>query len=382
MPGRADDEGRAVTLARRLRATGIGAPTDATITFARALAAVDRGDRGTVYWAARATLVNRPDDVEAFDVAFAGWWDGDDAGGLPDDAPDDGARPAGAHGGTVRVDRAAAGDVGLAGDATPGRGIRLATYDAGERAHASALMRRLRDAGEPRRSPRRRPARRGSRPDLRATVRAAARTGGEPIEQPRRRRLPRPRRVVLLLDVSRSMEPYARSLLRFVHAAVAGRRHVEAFAMGTRLTHLTRELATRDPARALARATERVDDWSGGTRLGACLRRFNDEWGIRGMARGSIVIVMSDGWERGDPTELGAQVARVHRVAHSVIWVNPVAAAPGYVPLARGLGAAMPHVDHLVAGHSGEALERLLGIMGDVTTDRTATGGTRARAAG
>lgn len=173
----------------------------------------------------------------------------------------------------------------------------------------------------------------------------------------------RPRRVVLLADISGSMEPYSRALLRFAHAAVAGGTRVEAFTLGTRLTRVTKELSSRDPDAALARASLAVADWSGGTRLGASLRRFNDDWGVRGLARGAVVVILSDGWDRGDPEELRTEMARLHRVAHRVVWVNPLKASPGYQPLAQGMAAALPEVDDFVEGHSLESLEELARIV-------------------
>ena len=155
------------------------------------------------------------------------------------------------------------------------------------------------------------------------------------------------------------MEPYSRSLLRFVHAAASGRTRVEVFALGTRLTRLTRELSTRDPDAALERVADAVEDWAGGTRLGDMLAEFNDHWGVRGMARGAVVVILSDGWDRGDPDQLAEQMHRLSRVAHRVIWVNPLKATPGYEPLARGMAAALPHVDRFVEGHSLAALENL-----------------------
>jgi uncharacterized protein with von Willebrand factor type A (vWA) domain len=159
------------------------------------------------------------------------------------------------------------------------------------------------------------------------------------------------------------MEPYARALVRFVQAAVAGRTRVEAFTIATRLTRITRELTTRDPDEALTRAGRSVADWSGGTRLGEAMQTFNDRWGVRGMARGAVVVILSDGWDRGDPELLGAEMERLHRGAHRVVWVNPLKATPGYAPLAAGMAAALPHVDELVTGHNLESLEALVEVI-------------------
>ena len=159
------------------------------------------------------------------------------------------------------------------------------------------------------------------------------------------------------------MDAYARQLLRLVHIAVAGGGKVEAFALGTRLTRLTRELAARDPDRAMTRASHVVPDWSGGTRLGEAMRAFNDRYGIRGIARGAVVVILSDGLDRGDPDELGCEMARIKRVAYRVIWANPLKASPGYEPLARGMRAAIRHVDAFVPAHSVEALVDLAGSI-------------------
>jgi uncharacterized protein with von Willebrand factor type A (vWA) domain len=159
------------------------------------------------------------------------------------------------------------------------------------------------------------------------------------------------------------MEPYARALVRYVYAGVAGRQRVEAFALGTRLTRITRELSSRDPDKALRLTGERVHDWSGGTRLGETLRLFNNEWGIRGMARGAIVVILSDGWDRGEPEVLTEQMQRLQRAAFRLIWVNPLKVTPGYAPLARGMAAALPYVDEFVEGHSLEALEQLTKVI-------------------
>ncbi|MHB1536858.1 MAG: vWA domain-containing protein, partial [Acidimicrobiales bacterium] len=162
-----------------------------------------------------------------------------------------------------------------------------------------------------------------------------------------------------------SMEPYARALLRFAHASVSARRSgaVEVFTLGTRLTRVTRELSQRDPDAALARTAHTVADWSGGTRLGEGLRQFNDRWGIRGLARGAVVVVLSDGWDRGEPDTLGEEMARLARVAHRVVWVNPLKSSAGYAPLARGMAAALPHVDQFVEGHSLSALVAVVAVI-------------------
>ncbi|MDQ1466690.1 MAG: uncharacterized protein QOH10_1105, partial [Actinomycetota bacterium] len=242
----------------------------------------------------------------------------------------------------------------------------FAAYSPSEFDEARRLMADLRLAAAFRRSRRLRPTHRlAGRPDLRRTVRAALRTGGEPIHRPSRERGERSRRLVLLLDVSGSMEPYARAFVRFLHAAVIGRTRVEAFALGTRLTRVTRELADRDPDAAIAAAARRVADWSGGTRLGACLREFNDTWGLRGMARGATVVILSDGWDRGSPEALAEQMMRLRRVAHSIVWVNPLKASPGYAPLAQGMAAALPYVDEFVEGHSLAALETLVAVVAE-----------------
>ena len=167
------------------------------------------------------------------------------------------------------------------------------------------------------------------------------------------------------------MEPYARALLQFIHVALSGRAQIEAFALGTRLTRVTRELSARSPDAALAAAVRTIADWSGGTRLGESMAEFNDRFGVRGVARGAVVIVMSDGWDLGDPSVLARQMGRLQRVAHRVIWVNPLKAAPGYEPLARGMAASLPYIDAFVEGHSVAALASLGEVVAEqLTIDR------------
>ena len=370
----ADGAQIAVGFARLLRGQGLDVPVGAVTVFAEALAAVGLERPQAVYWAGRATLIRRPEDRPLYDRSFAAFWQG-----RPLLAPERPVAPPGVevgtaelggdHGGGPPGDAAREPTVALRYSATEVlRHKDFAAYSAAEFAEARRLMADLRVAGElrPSRRQRRSAARRGRRPDLRATVRHALATDGEPLRRAWRTPAVRPRRVVLLCDVSGSMEPYARALLRFAHAAVIGRgsARAEVFAVGTRLTRLTRELSWRDPDQALARAGRMVADWSGGTRLGAGLRAFNDGYGVRGMARGAVVVILSDGWDRGDPAELGQEMARLHRVAHQVIWVNPLRAAAGYAPLARGMAAALPHVDRFVSGHSLASLADLVDLIG------------------
>jgi hypothetical protein len=242
----------------------------------------------------------------------------------------------------------------------------FAEYSDEERALARFLLARLARRSPQRISRRTRPARRRRDiHDLRATVRVSLRHGGELFERRYREPAERPRRLVLVCDVSGSMTPYARMLLQYMQASVAARSRVEAFVFGTRLTRITRELAAaggRDPDLALARAAEHVSDWSGGTRIGAALAELNREHGRR-IGRGAIIVVLSDGWDRGDPDVLAGEMARLSRCAHRVVWLNPLAADPRYEPLTRGMQAALPHVDHLLPGNSIASLEALASLM-------------------
>jgi uncharacterized protein with von Willebrand factor type A (vWA) domain len=368
-----EPERLAVAFARVLRGAGIDVPVGATLTYANALSCVGLAERSDVYWAGRATLVTRPEQTATYDRAFAAFWGRNDRGGLevqelppeevvialdlPDDDVAEGDDTANQPNAPVITMRWSPTEVLRHRD--------FAAYTPAEFVEARHLMADLRLAGARRRSRRRRPAPRKARgtPDVRRTVRKALRAGGEPVRRAFLEPAERSRRIVLLLDVSGSMEPYARAFVRFLHAAVVSRTRVEAFALGTRLTRVTRELASRDPDAAIDAAARRVVDWSGGTRLGDGLRAFNDAWGVRGMARGAVVVVFSDGWDRGDPAVLAEQMARLSRIAYKVVWVNPLKASPGYAPLAQGMAAALPYVDEFVEGHSLAALEELTEVI-------------------
>lgn len=374
-------ERMAVAFARVLRGAGLRVPLGSVLTFVDALGRLRLDNRSQVYWAGRATLVRTPEDIPMFDRAFSAFWlsavvdteapaeeepvritlavddDSDEDNADDDETPEAEADP------SITL-RFSAVEVLRHKD--------FAEYSDDELTIAQELMSRLEFIGPPRKSFRHHRSRRGRRPDLQATLKSALRSGGEPITRHWRQPGERLRRLVLLLDISGSMEPYARVMLRFVQAAVSGRQRVEAFAIGTRLTRMTRELHSRDPDRALAEASKRVHDWSGGTRLGECLRQFNDQWGVRGMARGAIVVVLSDGWDRGDPQVLAEQMRRLRRVSYHLIWVNPLKVTPGYAPLARGMAAALPYIDDFVEGHSLAAMQELAAVIAAEAPQRSA----------
>jgi uncharacterized protein with von Willebrand factor type A (vWA) domain len=362
-----------------LRAEGLAVPIGSVLLFTQALARVGIDDRDRVYWSGRTTLVRRHEDVPAYDRAFAAYWENRPVElvtaieetvplvlATDDDDPDPRDEEADQGPGEVVTVRYSSVEILRRRD--------LSALTAAEWEQARRLISALRVAAEERPTRRLRPSRRrsGGNPDLRATMRRNVRRGGTPIERAWRSPGTRPRKLVFLLDVSGSMEPYARALARFAHAAVGSRRTggVEVFAMGTRLTRITRELVRRDPDAALSAVAAAVKDWSGGTRLGDSIQEFNDRWGIRGMARGAVVVICSDGWDRGDPLLVAAEMGRLSRVARRVIWVNPLKASPGYEPLARGMSAALPYVDQFVEGHAVVSLEDLA---------RAISGGPRAR---
>jgi uncharacterized protein with von Willebrand factor type A (vWA) domain len=249
----------------------------------------------------------------------------------------------------------------LASDEEVLRAKRFDALEPGELAALYRLMTRLELAAPRRRTRRAQRARRGEHIDLRRTLRGSLRTGGDPIRLARKRRRIQPRRIVLLCDISGSMEPYARAYLQFL---TIGGRNAEAFVFATRLTRITRALAARNPERAMRRAAAAAPDWSSGTRIGEALRAFNDRHGRRGMARGAVIVILSDGWERGEPELVAREMERLSRLAYRIIWVNPRVSAPGFVPRAGGLTAALPHCDALVSGHSLDALAEVIDAIG------------------
>jgi uncharacterized protein with von Willebrand factor type A (vWA) domain len=354
---------------RALRTAGVPVTQDRAHGFLAAIALTGTGSRDAVRRAGRATLCASPEDLHRFEQVFDAWFD---PGGLPRPRPASG--PARARYSDLPETDDGEGDgeagedvVRAAASATEVLRHRdVAALGAAEKRRLDAMFATLHPAAPLRRAARHQRWRRG-RVDAARTLRASMRRMGEPAELAFRRRAVRPRRVVLLVDVSGSMSGYADALLRLAHRFVVsgpvGPGRAEVFTVGTRLTHLTRALAVRDADRALVAAGAAVPDWSGGTRLGESLRVFLDRWGARGLARGAVVVVLSDGWERGDAGLLGEQMARLHRLAHRVVWVNPHRGKAGYEPVQTGVRAALPHVDDFLAGHSLATYAELVEVV-------------------
>ena len=356
--------------ARALRAAGVPVTQDRSQAYLEAAALVGLDDQPATYWAGRATLCSGPDDLDRYDEVFTAWFHarehpvnrarkdqrsvsqaeldtgGGEGGGEPDDD----------------VLRAMASETEVL------RHRDIAEMAASDKARLAAMFETLHPRPPRRPAHRRTPWHRGD-VDARRTLRRMLERMGEPGDIAWRRRSVRPRRVVLLVDVSGSMSAYADALLRLAHrfshpgVSRGAPPRVEVFTVGTRLTRVTRAMRMRDPERAIVAAGETVADWSGGTRLGETLRIFMERWGQRGLARGAVVVVFSDGWERGDTALLGEQMRRLHRTAHRVVWVNPHVGKRGYLPVQQGIVAALPYVDDLVAGHSLATFEDLIEVV-------------------
>lgn len=374
-----------VGFGRLLRSKGLDIGTGRILTFCRAVSAVDPTDREQLYWAGRACLVSRPDDRVAYDSAFGEWFLGRDELrielGLP--IPEEALAAAGrelAEHAPAIVEQDVAGAWRSADDdeepeeetalrivASAHEVLRSKSFEhltAEERERVAKLIRRLQIRTPSRPSRRLRPSSTGSRFDMRATLRRSLRTEGEPFRRAWRARGTRARPIVLLLDVSGSMTPYARALLQFGYAAMAAGRRVEVFCFGTRLTRVTRTLEKRDPDRAVREIGSLVEDWEGGTRIGESLKTLLDGWSQRAALRGAVVVICSDGLERGEPDLLRSQMARLRRLAHRVVWANPLKGDPRYEPLARGMAAALPSIDVFLSGHNLESLDELSEAIG------------------
>jgi hypothetical protein len=375
-----------IAFARDLRARGLPVGTGRVLTFCRAVAALGLVDRDALYWAGRASMIARKEDIEAYDDAFDAWYRSMGAGGelrielsIPGGPEDDGEPEWGEQPVDIEVtvgsiaaewhgmdddedDEGSDEEASIRIVASGAEVLReksFAELSEEERARVALLIRRISVAVPVERTRRTRPAASGAVFDMRRTLRRSLRTQGEPFDRAWRARKSRTRPLVLILDVSGSMSPYARALMQFAYAAMAAGRRVETFCFGTRLTRVTRTLRTKDPDRALHEIGTQVEDWEGGTRIGESLKTLLDGWSQRAALRGAVVVLCSDGLERGDPELLRAQMARLHRLAHRVVWVNPLKGSPRYEPLARGMAAALPSVDVFLSGHNLESLEEL-----------------------
>jgi uncharacterized protein with von Willebrand factor type A (vWA) domain len=359
-----------VTFGRILREAGLEVGPQRLQDGLNGLDRVELARRDDVYWTLRQTLVSRADDLAAFDSAFTAWFERAPVRppmrAVEQPQP---IRPSVAFGERPKDDGSAPdGELQSKGWSAEEvlRQKDFASLSPGELEQVKKLIARAGACRPERRSRRLRPHSRGRELDLRRLVRGSLSTGGDVIERSFRRRKTVPRKLVLLCDVSGSMEAYTRALLLFVHAVVGSGRGVEAFAFGTRLTRLTPELAERDPEKAVAAAARRVVDWTGGTRIGASLKAFNDEWGRRALTRGAVIVIASDGWERGEAALVGQEMARLGRAAYAVVWVNPLKGSPEYQPLAGGMRAALPYVDRFLPGHNLASLEGLGEVLAGI----------------
>jgi uncharacterized protein len=382
----ADPTAPLVSFGRDLRARGLPVGTGRILTFIRAVVALGIAGRDDLYWAGRVSLIASRADLDEYDEAFDAWYRslGDrpprsvdlPAPTVPEPSEfgDDGDLVAEA-GLTAGSWRAVADDE----EAEPGeesairivasavevlRAKSFADLTDEERRRVSRMIHDLTVRAPVERTRRTRPSSKGSAFDIRRTLRRSLRTQGEPFDRSFRARRSRTRPLVLILDISGSMAPYARALLQFGFAAMAAGRRVEVFCFGTRLTRVTRTLRTKDPDRAMHEVGALVADWEGGTRIGESLKTLLDGWSQRAALRGAVVVLCSDGLERGDPTLLRTQMARLRRLAHRVIWANPLKGSPRYEPLARGMAAALPSIDVFLSGHNLESLETLAAALG------------------
>jgi uncharacterized protein with von Willebrand factor type A (vWA) domain len=369
----------AVAFGRRLQEAGMPMTPEREADFARALTLVRPVSRRRLYWTARAVLVTDTAQLAAFDRVFFAVFGArsDEEPCEPDETRDARAprdrvpgRDPRASDGSDDSDDGTSVDVPLA-MASAAERLANKSFDAlepHELAQLYRLMARLHVGTPIRRTRRYEKGRHGQHIDMRRTLRTSRRTGGDPIHLARRHRREVRRRLVMLCDISGSMEPYARAYLQFLASACASGPNAEAFVFATRLTRVTRALASRSPERAIQRAAAAAPDWSSGTRIGDALKAFNDRHGRRGMARGAVIVILSDGWERGDPQLVGREMARLARLAHRIVWVNPRVSASAFSIRAGGMVAARPYCDALVSGHSFRALGEVAEAIGAETT--------------
>ena len=371
MPDDAPIVGVLVGFARALRAAGLAVGSGEVLTYCASMTSLDPSDLLDLYWAGRSTLVTRHEQIGIYDEVFRSFY-------LDAGDPVREVLTLRAHAGTETqavlqvpaTDPAAEGNeeqavLGLmASDVDTLRHKSFAACTPEELAALRRIMARIRLTPPRRRSRRTVAGNAGRVPDLRRTVRASLRAGGEPAELFWRQRKVRLRPLILILDISGSMADYSRSLLQFAHTAKRAAAKVEVFCFGTRLTRITGELANRSPDQALAEAARTVCDWEGGTRIGASLDTFVRDYGRRGLARGGIVVICSDGLDRGDPAVLAAAMERLSRLCHRLVWMNPHRGDnPDFRPSTLGMMVAAEHVDLVLSGHDLNSLEELAALL-------------------
>ena len=366
-----------VHFGRLLRALGIPVTPAQMLDFVAALEIVDLRRRDDVQESARAIFISRHEHLALFDEAFALFWRARPTSQMPPiDLGKLLKRQPGAEEQYRLISRSAAESQPRAEDDEPfvdklftatDREVlrhkdfaRMSDY---ELAQVKEFMQALPWQPPLRRTHRRRPDGRGDQLDLRRTFRHNLRFGGEVLHLAQRQRTVKRRRLVVLCDISGSMDRYARVLLQFLYGLSQSLDQVEAFVFGTRLTRITRHLHRRSIDKAVEQAARTVHDWAGGTRIGEAIHTFNYEWGRRVLGQGAVVLVISDGWDRGEPAQLDAEMERLHRSCHRLIWLNPLLGSPTYQPLTRGIQAALPHVDDFLPVHNLVSLEQLAVVL-------------------
>jgi uncharacterized protein with von Willebrand factor type A (vWA) domain len=360
-----------VRFGRELRAAGVAVGSGDVLGYCAAMAALDPTDLLDLYWAGRVTLIAKHDDIAVYDQVFRRFFLGG-ADPLRElvtlkarvEAEADATlvAPATSPDGEGDEEEAVLG--WMASDVEALKRKSFAACTPAELAALRRIMNRIRLTPPRRRTRRTVPARSGRVPDLRRTVRETMRLHGEPAELYFRQRRIRLRPMILILDISGSMADYSRNLLQFAYSANRAASRVEVFCFGTRLTRVTRALATRRPDDALERAARTVFDWEGGTRIGESLDTFVRDWGRRGLCRGGVVVICSDGLDRGDPAVLAAAMERLSRLCHTLVWMNPHKGSdPNFRPSTVGMMAAAPHVDVLLSGHDLSSLEELAALL-------------------
>ena len=360
-----------VEFGRALRAKGLAIGSGDILTYCAAMAPLDPTDLLDLYWAGRTTMVVRREDLPTYDEVFKAFFLASDApvqkmlkikAQAAAEAEAAFEIPAAEPSGKEQEEEALLGLMASNVETLKHRSFSECTDE--ELAAIRRIMARIKFTPPKRRTRRTRTSVDGRRPDMRRTIRESMRTNGEMVDLYWRRRRVRLRPLILILDVSGSMSDYSRALLQFAYSAKRASQKVEVFCFGTRLTQVTKPLQTRKPDEALERAAKLVVDWEGGTRIGESIDKFVRKWGRRGMCRGGVVVICSDGLDRGDPELLSDSMERLSRLCHNIVWMNPHKGDNAdYQPQTVGMLAAQPHIDVLLSGHDLSSLEELATLL-------------------